>query len=339
MLIQENFSLKSLNTFGLDVKCRFYARIESVIDLQSVLADTRFASVRKMVLGGGSNVLFTRDYDGLIIHNFITGIKKVKEDDQFAWIEAGGGVVWHEFVLHTVNLGLGGLENLSLIPGFVGAAPIQNIGAYGVEIKDTFDSLRAFNMESGKEETFDLATCQFGYRDSIFKQEAKGKYLITSVTFRLTKNPKINTSYGAIEEQLKSVGITSPTIKDVSNAVIAIRQSKLPDPKVIGNAGSFFKNPEVPAELFAKLQADYPTIVGYKTKNDLVKLAAGWLIEQAGWKGKQIGNTGMHSKQALVLVNHGHATGSELIDHAKRVQQSVQEKFGVWLEMEVNLIN
>jgi UDP-N-acetylmuramate dehydrogenase len=338
MEVFENVSLKLHNTFGLDAKARWYSEIYTIQDIQQLMNDNRFKSIPKMVLGGGSNVLFTGDFNGLIIHNKIDYVKKVKENDNQVIVEAGAGMNWHSFVLYTLENNYPGLENLSLIPGSVGAAPIQNIGAYGVEMKNNFQELNAFDLESGFIKNFKAEECRFGYRDSIFKREAKNRYVITDVTFRFNKKSDLNTSYGAIREQLNTDQIQQPTIRDVSNAVIKIRKSKLPDPAIIGNAGSFFKNPEVKSELYQSLKEKFSGIVGYDSGNGNVKLAAGWLIEQCGWKGKRSGNTGMHAAQALVLVNYGNATGNELITHAKKVQKSVKEKFGVMLEMEVNVI-
>ena len=338
MKVLENYSLKTLNTFGLDIKTRWFAEINSVESLQALLKDQRFQSIPKMILGGGSNILFKDDFDGLIIHNRIDFVKIISEDENYIFISAGAGMTWHSFVLYTIDHNYPGLENLSLIPGCVGAAPIQNIGAYGVEIKNTFHQLNALNMTDGSLRTFTAEDCRFGYRDSIFKQEERNRYVIVDVTFRLTKNASLNTTYGTIEEQLKIMNISHPTIRDISNAVIAIRKSKLPDPEIIGNAGSFFKNPKVPIHIYNKLKENFPAIVGYPSSSGNYKLAAGWLIEQCGWKGKRIANTGMHEKQALVLINYGGATGKELIAHAELVQKSVLEKFGVDLEMEVNII-
>ncbi|MBP6658200.1 MAG: UDP-N-acetylmuramate dehydrogenase [Bacteroidia bacterium] len=338
MKIHANYPLQKLNTFGLNVLTTNYCKVTSVEDIKELLAKPEISGQNKLILGGGSNMLFSKDYQGLIIHNCIEGIRIDSQGEDQVLVSAGGGVNWHSFVLFCVDHGFGGIENLSLIPGCVGAAPIQNIGAYGVEIKDTFFELTAVNLTDGCIQKFNAAQCHFGYRDSVFKREGKNKFIITEVTFRLSKNPVINVSYGAIKSQLESMNITAPTIKDVSDAVIAIRQSKLPDPKVIGNAGSFFKNPEIPTEQFNELQKSFPDVVGYKTHDQLTKVAAGWLIENSGWKGKRIGNTGMHDKQALVLVNYGNATGNELIEHAKRVQSSVKDKFDIDLEMEVNII-
>ena len=337
MKISENYSLKNHNTFGLEISSRWFCSVTHKEELQQLLGNIHFKNTPKLILGGGSNILFTKDFDGLVIQNRIEKIQIISEDSESVTISAGGGMNWHEFVLYTIEQNYGGLENLSLIPGCLGAAPIQNIGAYGVEIKNVFHSLSAIDLVDGSHKTFDAIACKFGYRDSIFKQEVKNKYAIVDVTFRLKKNSELNTSYGAIEEELKKMHIEYPTIRDVSNAVIAIRQSKLPDPKIIGNAGSFFKNPEVSKETFAFLKEEYPTLIGYSA-SDKMKLAAGWLIEQCGWKGKRIGNCGMHEKQALVLVNYGDATGNELLEHAKKIQESVKQKFGVYLEMEVNII-
>lgn len=338
MALLEKHSLKELNTFGLSSISDYYAEVASLSDLKALLTDKKVQQLPKLVLGGGSNVLFVHDFRGLVIQNRIMGIEVVRENEKDVWIKAGGGENWHGFVLRTIEMNLGGLENLSLIPGCVGAAPIQNIGAYGVEIKDHFDSLEAMDLNTGTIRRFSAEQCNFGYRDSVFKREEKEKYIITSVTFRLNKHHQLHLNYGAIKQELEKMNISAPTIRDVSNAVIAIRSSKLPDPKVIGNAGSFFKNPEVENSLVDTIKTHHPDVVSYPVSDHSSKLAAGWLIEQCGWKGKRMGNVGMHEKQALVLVNHGNATGEELVEHAKRVQQSVKEKFGVELEMEVNLI-
>jgi UDP-N-acetylmuramate dehydrogenase len=337
-VFNRNHSLRGLNTFGIDVSALYYTEFQTVTELQEILNQPEIRSADKLVLGGGSNILFTGNYNGAVLLNRISGINVQDETEDDALVSAGAGENWHSFVLKTMELNLGGLENLSLIPGCVGAAPIQNIGAYGVEIKDTFHSLEAFKISDCTVRTFSKNECAFGYRDSIFKNDAKGKYIITSVTFRLSKKPVLHLNYGAIKQELVKMNINDPTIRDVSNAVIAIRQSKLPDPKVIGNAGSFFKNPEVNNSVVETIRLHHPEVVAYPVSDHSSKLAAGWLIEQCGWKGKRIGNVGMHEKQALVLVNYGNATGMELVDHAKRVQQSVKETFGVHLEMEVNII-
>lgn len=338
MNIRENFSLRTFNTFGLDVHALYFTEATTITELSTLVNDPEFKNIPKLILGGGSNILFTGDFKGLVIRNCLTGIRILKEEGDLVWVQAAGGEVWHHFVLWCIDHGLAGIENLSLIPGCVGAAPIQNIGAYGVEIKDTFSELEAMDMTSGSIRTFSKQECLFGYRDSIFKREAKNKYIILSVTFCLSRVPVLHTSYGAIEQELKAMHVSTPNIKSISQAVINIRSSKLPNPEIIGNAGSFFKNPEVPVPQFEELKKKYPEIVGYATPANNVKVAAGWLIEQCGWKGKVSGHVGMHKQQALVLVNYGDATGDELLQHAKAVQRSVQEKFGVELEMEVNIL-
>ena len=338
MVIEKDKSLKHLNTFGIDAKASYYAEIRTIEDLCAVILHPMYRSAPKLILGGGSNILFKQNFNGLILHNLLQGIELLNEDENFVFLKAGAGVIWHEFVLYAVQHGWGGIENLSLIPGTVGASPIQNIGAYGTEIKDTFYELEAIDLQDATTHRFNATACGFGYRDSIFKREAKGRFMIVSVTFRLSKSPVLNTRYGAIEQELQAEGVTQPTIQDVSKAVIAIRSSKLPDPKIIGNAGSFFKNPEIPTSQFETLKAVFPELPGYPGLEGTTKVAAGYLIEQCGWKGKVIGKVGMHRQQALVLVNHGGATGQELIDHAVRVQDSVLEKFRIHLEMEVNIL-
>jgi UDP-N-acetylmuramate dehydrogenase len=274
----ENKSLKNLNTFGIDAAARYFAECSSLDEIKRVLSDKKFAGAKKLILGGGSNLLFTKDFDGLVIKNNLKGIELVKEDADFYYVRSAGGEVWHEFVLHCIDRNYAGLENLSLIPGNVGAGPMQNIGAYGVEIKDVFHELQAFHINDKALHVFTNTDCKFGYRESVFKRELKDQFIITSVTFRLRKNPVLNTSYGAIEKELEAMGVTMPTIQSVSKAVCTIRSSKLPDPKVIGNAGSFFKNPEVTAGKYEALQKEFPAVVGYKLENGNVKLAAGWLI-------------------------------------------------------------
>lgn len=336
--IQENYPLKSLNTFGLNVKARYFVAVHSVEELRTVLADSVYGRLPRLVLGGGSNLLFTKDFEGIIIKMSIKGIEKVKEDNEHVWLKVGAGENWHQFVLYCIEHDYAGLENLSLIPGTVGAAPMQNIGAYGVEIKDVFEVLEAVKIEDGTIRAFTNQECQFGYRHSIFKQEVKDQYIIVSATFRLNKKPIFNTSYGAIQDTLEKFGVTTLSIKVISDAVIHIRQSKLPDPAKIGNAGSFFKNPSIEPSLYARLKGTYPTIPGYEQPDGLVKVPAGWLIEQCGWKGKTVGNAGVHANQALVLVNHGNAHGEEIRKLAEAVQASVQEKFGITLSPEVNFV-
>ena len=333
-MIQQNISLKEFNTFGIDVKAKAFARFSSIEQLNLILRENE--NLPLFILGGGSNILFTKDVEALVLKNEISGIELIEETSETVLVKAGAGVVWHDFVLYTIDKGWSGIENMSLIPGNVGASPMQNIGAYGVEIKDVFSYLEAFNLSTKELERIDANTCNFGYRESIFKREAKGKYIITSVAFQLKKTPEFKTSYGAIQDELNKNN-TPLSIKAISDAVISIRQSKLPNPKELGNAGSFFKNPVVSKDLFQKLLVKFPEIPNYPQENGLVKLAAGWLIEQAGWKGKRIGNVGMHEKQALVLVNYGGATGEELLEHSQRVIDSVKEKFSVELEREVNI--
>jgi UDP-N-acetylmuramate dehydrogenase len=334
-MIQTNKNLKEYNTFGISVKAEMFAVFSSTEELKQILS---FRNNKKLlVLGGGSNLLLTKDFDGLVIKNEIKRFEVIEETASEVIVESGAGENWHEFVLNCIDKGFGGIENLSLIPGSVGASPMQNIGAYGVEIKDVFESLSAFHIASGEIHYFDKTKCEFGYRESIFKNKVKGEYIILTVTFRLTKNPTINSSYGAINEQLKVMGIENPTIQELSAAVIAIRQSKLPDPKIIGNAGSFFKNPTVEIALLEQIQNNYPDIPNYPAENGR-KLAAGWLIEKAGWKGRTFDNYGVHKLQALVLVNYGNCTGQEIFDLSSQIIQDVFEKFRVLLEREVNIL-
>jgi UDP-N-acetylmuramate dehydrogenase len=333
MPVQTNKSLLPYNSFHLDVNASEFISVTTIEELQNTLN----VKEPKLVMGGGSNLLLTKNVDGLVLKIEINGIDEVKEDNMHIYVRAGAGENWHAFVSYTMKRNWGGLENLSLIPGSVGAAPIQNIGAYGVELKDVFYELEAYDRKEKKVFSFGVNDCQFGYRDSIFKTSEKGRYIILNVTFLLHKNPVLNTHYGAIREELKKMGITSPTIQDVSNAVIKIRQSKLPDPAIIGNAGSFFKNPVVDQAKFLSLSAKYPEMPAYPHEDQYVKLAAGWLIEQCGWKGYRKGDAGVHALQALVLVNYGHATGKEILELSTRIVESVHKKFGVTLEREVNV--
>ncbi|MXS70587.1 UDP-N-acetylmuramate dehydrogenase [Flavobacteriaceae bacterium W22] len=337
--MQENFSLKPYNTFGIDAKAKYFAEINSTDQLIEILRLSETRTLPILFLGGGSNILFTKDFDGLVIKLSLKGITVQPLNEDKVLVTAKAGENWHEFVMFCLEKNLGGLENLSLIPGNVGTSPMQNIGAYGTEIKDVFYNCKVLNLETLEIEAFDLEKCRFGYRDSIFKQEGKGKYVILEVTFQLTtKNHQIKTEYGAIKSELENLGIENPTIQDVSRAVINIRQSKLPDPKQTGNAGSFFKNPTIPLAQFEKLQKKFNNIPGY-LNGDFVKVPAGWLIEQCGWKGKQIGNVASHTLQALVIVNAtGNATGQEIFDFSTEIINSVQEKFGIELEREVNVI-
>lgn len=335
-MLNKNVDLKPYNTFGISAKANYFAAFDSINSLDDLIKNNQNKPIT--ILGGGSNVLFTKDYEGLILRNEIIGISVEKETEDFVYIKTGAGENWHEFVLYCIDNDWGGIENLSLIPGSVGASPMQNIGAYGIEIKDVFHSLEAYEVETGKTRSFSHQECEFGYRESAFKKSLKGKYIITSVTYKLTKKHQINTNYGAIEEQLKQMAISVPTIKDISNAVIAIRQSKLPNPKEIGNAGSFFKNPVVDISILKKIQEKYENVPHYYMSDTSAKLPAGWLIDQAGWKGKRFGNYGVHVKQALVLVNYDNATGTEIYDLSQKILNDIQNKFGILLEREVNII-
>lgn len=336
--IKENVSLKPYNTFGLEASARYFTEISETGQLVSLLKDPAWASVKKLFLGGGSNILLLNNFDGLVIKIAIRGIRITEDSADHAIVQAGAGEIWHEFVLYCIEHGLSGIENMSLIPGTVGAAPMQNIGAYGAEVKDTFHSLEALNLETLQTEVFDWERCAFGYRESFFKHEGRNKYVILNVCFKLSKKPEINVAYGAIRQTLSEMGVEAPTIRDVSNAVIHIRRSKLPDPAEIGNSGSFFKNPEIPREEYLKVREKYPDIPGYEVSEDIIKVPAGWLIEQAGWKGKRFGQVGVHDKQALVLVNFGGGKGQEIADLAARIQASVAEKFGIAITPEVNFI-
>jgi UDP-N-acetylmuramate dehydrogenase len=344
MKIQTNISLKKYNTFGIEAVAKYFASFDSVDALGQLLQykDERANSQKNqtpvLILGGGSNILFTKDFDGIVLKNELKGISLAKEDAHHVYVKAAAGENWHQFVLHCINYNWAGVENLSLIPGNIGASPMQNIGAYGVEIKDVFYSLEAFHLKEKKIITFTLNDCDFGYRESVFKKKYKNEFVITSVTFRLNKQPVFNTSYGAIEQELERMQVKELSIKAISDAVINIRSSKLPDPKVMGNAGSFFKNPEIGSKAFEILKTNFPSIVGYPLPHDKVKLAAGWLIEQCGWKGYRNGDAGCHAKQALVLVNYGNARGEEIYALSESIIESVHKKFGVLLEREVNII-
>ncbi|MDI1232735.1 MAG: UDP-N-acetylmuramate dehydrogenase [bacterium] len=337
MALQFNVSLKSFNTFGLDVKAKYFTEVNSLAELKSTLANN--GTEATLFIGGGSNLLFTKDYDGLVIVNKIKGIVIEKETDESVYLKAYSGENWHELVQYCVEKNWGGIENMSLIPGTVGASPMQNIGAYGVEIENVFEHLEALNLETLEIEKFNKEACEFGYRESIFKRKLKGRYFIYSVTFRLSKQHHLKLEYGDIKTILaeQAINLEVATIKDVSNAIISIRQSKLPDPKILGNSGSFFKNPTIPVSHFDQLKIQFPDIKGF-AQNEGIKVPAGWLIEQCGWKGKQIGNTGSHAKQALVLVNYGGATGHEVYQLAMDIIESIKEKFGITLEPEVNII-
>ncbi|MXV16046.1 UDP-N-acetylmuramate dehydrogenase [Hufsiella ginkgonis] len=334
--IHEHYSLKNLNTFGVAASCRWFVEINEEGDLQELFSDPQWLSVPRLVLGGGSNILFTQDFDGLLIKINIPGINYVENGDDL-FVTAGAGVIWNDFVNYCVDHGFAGVENLSLIPGSVGASPIQNIGAYGVEIKDVLHSCEAFEIKTRETRHFTNEDCQFGYRDSIFKSRVKGQYIITAVTYRLSRRSAINTSYGAIAQELGNRGIAHPTISDISNIVSAIRVSKLPDPSTIGNAGSFFKNPVIEVDKFRQLQSAFPDIVHFSVSDGMEKLSAGWLIEKIGWKGVKINETGTWKNQALVLVNYGNASGIDVYNLSAAIIQDVEKHFGITLEREVNV--
>ncbi len=338
MVIQENYPLKNLNTFGINAEARYFIALSSINEIQEIIAEKIFKNNQKLILGGGSNLLFCKNFDGIILKNNLKGIKSIKEDADYYYIKAGAGEVWHDLVMHCINNNYGGVENLSLIPGNVGASPMQNIGAYGVEIKDCFYELDAINIADNTIHTFNKASCKFGYRESVFKQELKNQFIIISVTYKLLKTPIFNTQYGAIEKELEEMGIKELSIKSISKAVCNIRSSKLPNPKEIGNAGSFFKNPEISRNKYEILKNKFPSIVGYDLENGNVKLAAAWLIEQCGWKGKTFGDAGVHKLQALVLVNYGNAIGKEIYDLSQKILESVFTKYEIILEREVNII-
>jgi len=335
MEIQQNISLKPYNTFGIDVKAKQFVTVKNVDDLKSILSNNK---EKLLIIGGGSNLLFTKDFNGLVVNNQLKGIEVLSEDEEFIYLKVAAGEVWHNFVLHCVDSNYAGIENMSLIPGSVGAAPMQNIGAYGAEVKDVITEVEALALNDFSIKTFKNKVCEFGYRTSIFKTSHKNNYFITAVSFKLAKKATLNTSYGAIENELKVMGIDSPTIKDVSDAVISIRSSKLPDPKKIGNSGSFFKNPVVSEMLKNNIAKKYPNVPNYIQPNGEFKIAAGWLIEQCGWKGKVIGTYGVHKLQALVLVNYGGATGSEIFNLSAQIITSVKDKFEITLEREVNIV-
>ena len=338
-MFQQNVSLKPYNTFGIEATAKAFAAFHSVNALSELLHDAQdITRLAPLILGGGSNILLTRNVDGVVLKNELYGIEKVDEDEDHIYIKAGAGENWHQFVLYCLENNYAGVENLALIPGSVGASPMQNIGAYGVEIKDVFHRLEAFHLHDKTLQTFSLSDCKFGYRESVFKHQYKGQFVIASVTYKLFKNPIFNTSYGAIKQELENMGIKELSIQNIAQAVINIRSSKLPDWKIVGNAGSFFKNPEIANKQYEDLKKLFPNIVAFPVANGHVKLAAGWLIEQCGWKGYRKGDAGCYPKQALVLVNYGHATGSEIYDLSEQILQSVKEKFGVTLEREVNIV-
>jgi len=336
MQIHENFPLKPYNTFSIDAKARFFNSFSFVEELEEKLM--MYSEYPILILGGGSNILFTKDYDGAVLKNEIKGIELQHEDADHVYVKVGAGENWHQFVLYCIKHNWAGVENLSLIPGNIGASPIQNIGAYGVELDDVFWSLEAFHLSERKIHTFTATDCEFGYRDSIFKNRYKDEFAILSVTFQLKKKPIYHVSYGAITEELEKMGVKDLSIKAVSQAVINIRSAKLPDPQKIPNAGSFFKNPEVTASKYEELKLKFPDIIAYPLAKGTVKLAAGWMIEKCGWKGYRKGDAGCHAKQALVLVNYGNATGKEIFALSEEILQSVKNKFDIGLEREVNII-
>lgn len=335
--IQEHTDLTPYNTLHVAAKAKKFVSVQTEKQLQSLLKSYD-QTLPLFVLGGGSNVLFINDFNGLILHIAILGKEIIKEDENYIWLKVGAGENWHETVRYCVEKGWGGIENLSLIPGTVGAAPIQNIGAYGVELDEVFESLAAVELKNGSSHVFYKDDCKFAYRDSVFKQELKGQFAVTSVTLKLSKHPVLNTSYGAIQQKLDEKEITAPSIRDISDIVIEIRNSKLPDPAELGNAGSFFKNPVIGNEKFESLKREYPSAPGYPMDDNYTKVPAGWLIEQAGWKGKVTGSVGTYRQQALVIVNHGGASGEEIWQLAQKIQQSVDEMFDIKLVPEVNIV-
>ena len=338
MEIMRDYPLRSLNTFNINVDGKYFAEVASVEDMAGVLDFAEELGLPLLVMGGGSNILFTRDFPGVVAGIRIMGVEVVGESTRDILVKAGAGENWDSFVGYCVQKGYGGLENLSLIPGAVGASPVQNIGAYGVEMKDHFESLEFYDFKTRKILEFRKDQCDFGYRNSIFKQELKGRGVVISVTYRLARHPEFVTSYGSIMEELAQMKVDSLSLEALREAVIRIRRSKLPDPAVTGNAGSFFKNPTIPAESYERLISKFPDLVAYHQPDNSFKVAAGWLIDQCGWKGYHDGDAGVHSRQALVLVNHGHASGEELYRLSEKIQASVMDRFGIQLEREVNVI-
>ncbi len=336
MPLQRHISLQPYNTFGIEAYANYFAAFSSVDELKETLHQSDH-SLPLLLLGGGSNLLLTKDFDGVVLKNELRGIRPVREDDEHYYVQAAAGENWHQLVLYCVAHNYAGMENLSLIPGNVGASPMQNIGAYGVELKDVFYELEAYDLHEKVITIFTKEDCRFGYRESVFKHEYKGRFVILNVTFELRKQPVFHTEYGAMQAELEKMKVSELSIAAISQAVINIRSSKLPDPNVIGNAGSFFKNPTIDNELFFSLKEKYPNLVGYATDDNKTKLAAGWLIEQCGWKGYRDGDAGCYDKQALVLVNYGNAKGSDIYRLSQRIIDSVDDKFGIMLEREVNL--
>ena len=338
MNIIENYPLLKLNTFGVDVKAKYFTSINTINELIELTKTNLFKDLELLILGGGSNILFTKDFDGLVILNNIKGKEIIDQNQQSIFLKIGAGENWHELVMYCVDNGWGGIENLSLIPGNTGTAPMQNIGAYGVEIKETFVELEALEISSGNIVKFNNSDCEFGYRESVFKNKMKNQYIILNITLELKKNPVLNINYGDVKAILERQKIKNPAIKEVSSAIISIRQSKLPDPKKIGNSGSFFKNPIVSLNQLEQIKKKYPKVVNYEINENEFKIAAGWLIERAGWKGKKFNNYGVHEKQALVLVNYGLANGMEIFELSEKIILDIKDKFGITLEREVNII-
>lgn len=338
MNIIKNYPLLKLNTFGVDVNAKYFTSINTINELIEVTKTSLFKDLKLLILGGGSNILFTKDFDGLVILNNIKGKEIIDQNQQSIFLKIGAGENWHQLVMYCVDNGWGGIENLSLIPGNTGTAPMQNIGAYGVEIKETFIELEALEISSGKIVKFNNSDCEFGYRESVFKNKMKNQYIILNITLELKKNPVLNINYGDVKAILESQNIKNPGIKEVSNAIISIRKSKLPDPKKIGNSGSFFKNPIVSLNQLELIKKKYPNVVNYEINENEFKIAAGWLIERAGWKGKKFNNYGVHEKQALVLVNYGLANGMEIFELSEKIILDIKDKFGITLEREVNII-
>jgi len=338
MTIQKNISLKQFNTFRVETFAKYFCELNDLSELKSLITTDQFKNERKLILGGGSNILFTKDFDGIVIKNCIGGIEIISESEDDVLLEVGAGHDWDELVEYTISNGFYGLENLSLIPGTVGASPIQNIGAYGVEVKDVIEAVKGFSLESFEQKVFSNSECNFGYRNSIFKTELKNKYFVTSVVFSLSKNGKVNTNYKAIENYISEKKLSKITPSEVRNAVIAIRRSKLPDPREIGNAGSFFKNPVISNNKYEEIKSNYSDLNGYQVDDSSVKISAGWLIEKCGLKGKRVKDVGIYKKQALVIVNYGNATGGEILEFTDLIISNVYNKFNIELVKEVNII-
>jgi UDP-N-acetylmuramate dehydrogenase len=337
-LLLHNHSLKNYNTFGVDVKSKLFAEVKSENDLLKIISDKNLKEEKKIILGGGSNILFTKNFDGLILKISIAGIKIIEEDENNSLIEAGAGVVWDDLVSFCVQRNYGGIENLTLIPGTVGAAPIQNIGAYGHELADTFVSLNGIFLENLEQKTFNKDQCGFSYRSSVFKEKLKNNFIVSSIRLLLSKKAKPNISYKSLQEYISKNSIKNPTLKDISEAVASIRRSKLPEPKLIGNAGSFFKNPVLINDEFNKIKSKYPDVVNFPSDGEKTKISAGWLIEECGWKGKRVGDVGTYPDHALVICNFGNASGAEILEFAMQIKEDVQDKFKITLQEEVNIL-